>query len=30
MTLATLGDTWRLHGLPPGTECRALLANPQL
>ena len=30
MTLATLGGTWRLHGRPPGTECRALLANPQL
>ena len=30
MTLATLFGTWRLHGLNPLDECRALLANPQL
>jgi transposase len=30
MTLATLFGTWRLQGLNPLTECRALLASPQL
>ena len=30
MTLATLFGTWRLQGLDPLAECRALLANPQL
>lgn len=30
MTLATLFGTWRLQGLNPWAECRALLANPQL
>ena len=30
MTLATLFGTWRLQGLNPLAECRALLANPQL
>lgn len=30
MTLATLFGTWRLHGLNPLPECRALLAQPQL
>lgn len=30
MTLATLFGTWRLQRLDPLTECRALLANPQL
>ena len=30
MTLASLFGTWRLQGLDPLAECRALLANPQL
>jgi hypothetical protein len=30
MTLATLFGTWRLHGLNPLAECRALLTEPQL
>jgi transposase len=30
MTLASLFGTWRLHGLDPLAECRALLASPQL
>lgn len=30
MTLATLFGTWRLQGLDPLVECRALLAHPQL
>ncbi|MGH7961457.1 MAG: IS66 family transposase, partial [Candidatus Binatia bacterium] len=30
MTLATLFGTWRLQGLDPLEECRALLAAPQL
>jgi transposase len=30
MTLASLFGTWRLHGLDPLAECRALLAHPQL
>ncbi len=30
MTLATLFGTWRLQGLDPLAECRALLASPQL
>ena len=30
MTLASLFATWRLHGLNPLVECRALLAQPQL
>ncbi len=30
MTLATLFGTWRLQGLNPLDECRALLATPQL
>jgi transposase len=30
MTLATLFGTWRLQRLNPLTECRALLASPQL
>jgi transposase len=30
MTLATLFGTWRLRGLNPLDECRALLAAPQL
>jgi transposase len=29
MTLATLFGTWRLQGLDPLVQCRALLANPQ-
>jgi transposase len=30
MTLASLFGTWRLQGLDPLAQCRALLANPQL
>jgi hypothetical protein len=30
MTLATLFGTWRLQGLDPLTECRAVLASPQV
>lgn len=30
MTLATLFGTWRLQGLDPLAQCRALLTNPQL
>jgi hypothetical protein len=30
MTLASLFGTWRLHGLDPLAECRALLAQSQL
>jgi hypothetical protein len=30
MTLASLFGTWRLQGLDPLVQCRALLANPQL
>jgi hypothetical protein len=30
MTLASLFSTWRLHGLDPLAQCRALLAHPQL
>lgn len=30
MTLASLFGTWRLHGLDPLVQCRALLANSQL
>ena len=30
MTLASLFGTWRLQGLDPLAECRALLAHPQL
>ena len=30
MTLASLFGTWRLQGLDPLAECRALLATPQL
>jgi transposase len=30
MTLATLFGTWRLQGLDPLAECRALLASPQV
>ena len=30
MTLASLFGTWRLHGLDPLVECRALLAAPQV
>jgi hypothetical protein len=30
LTLATLFGTWRLQGLNPLDECRALLASPQL
>jgi hypothetical protein len=30
MTLAALFSTWRLHGLDPLAQCRALLAHPQL
>jgi transposase len=30
MTLATLFGTWRLHGLDPLAECRALLAQSQV
>jgi transposase len=30
MTLASLFGTWRLQGLDPLVQCRALLANPQV
>ena len=30
MTLATLFGTWRLQGLDPLAQCRALIASPQL